>query len=212
MPSKFGPMGPVIVGISAIVVSALFNVWTLQRSAKTLRLAEKTFERTEEKYRFDRLAARNDKLREALLAVQTSVDREWMHAIIELERATRACAAALRESELDASKLQAAMHAMNQAQMKQMLPALNSAGIALSNLRFLAEGIEELMVPLRSLTSALTAVDQSSIPDAPPGPDWYEARSEALVAQRLRTTECATKLTLARMRLFVRDSHRELPS
>ena len=66
-------MGAVAVGIAAIVAASVFNVLALRRSGKTLRLAEQTYERTEQRYQLDRRQAHTTQLRDALIAVSFSV-------------------------------------------------------------------------------------------------------------------------------------------
>ncbi|WP_459960109.1 hypothetical protein, partial [Mycobacterium avium] len=61
------------VAIAAIVVASIFNVLALRRSSKTLRLAEQTYGRTEERYQADREDAHNERLRNALLDVVVAV-------------------------------------------------------------------------------------------------------------------------------------------
>lgn len=61
------------VGIGAIVVSAIFNLAALRRAGKTLKLAEDTYLRTEQRYQDDRRDAYYDNLRDALIDVSGAV-------------------------------------------------------------------------------------------------------------------------------------------
>lgn len=70
--------GTVAVGAAAIVMSSIFNYLTLKRSAKTLTLAERSYQRTEERYRADRVEAHKDKLRTAIIEVAHQVT-VWEH-------------------------------------------------------------------------------------------------------------------------------------
>lgn len=65
--------GSVVVGVAAIVVASAFNVLALKRSSTTLALAERTYARTEERYRADRIEAYNAQLRDALIDVSCAV-------------------------------------------------------------------------------------------------------------------------------------------
>jgi hypothetical protein len=64
----WGSVGTIIVAVLAIIASSYWNYRTLQRSAATLELAERTFERTEEMHAADRMESRNEKLRDVLFA------------------------------------------------------------------------------------------------------------------------------------------------
>jgi hypothetical protein len=55
------------------VVSAGFNILALHRAGKTLGLAERTYQRTEQRYQADRVDAYHDSLRDALIEVSIAV-------------------------------------------------------------------------------------------------------------------------------------------
>jgi len=88
----WGSVGTIIVGVLAIAASAIFNLVTLKRSAQTLKLAEETYARTEERYRADTLEARNEKLRSAVMDASHKVGQVWTagtldHLALLIERA-----------------------------------------------------------------------------------------------------------------------------
>ncbi|MFC9999658.1 hypothetical protein [Nocardia sp. NPDC127526] len=70
--------GTIAVGVAAIVVSSIFNFVTLKRSGKTLELAQDTYQRTEERYRADRVEAHRDTLRAAIVDLAHHVT-VWEH-------------------------------------------------------------------------------------------------------------------------------------
>ncbi|MGV0041666.1 hypothetical protein [Mycobacterium colombiense] len=65
----------VAVAIAAIAAASIFNVVTLRRSSTTLKLAEKTYIRTEQRYQADWQKARNDQFRDALIDVAVAVTK-----------------------------------------------------------------------------------------------------------------------------------------
>jgi hypothetical protein len=71
----WGSVGTVIVGVAAIIAASYWNRRALERSAETLRLAEKTYQRTEELHEADRIESRNQKLRDALFSLSRTLWR-----------------------------------------------------------------------------------------------------------------------------------------
>ncbi|WP_433678042.1 hypothetical protein [Nocardia sp. CA-119907] len=148
--------GTVAVGISAIVVSSIFNYVTLRRSAKTLELAEQTYRRTEERYRADRIEAHRDKLRAAIVDVAHQVT-VWEHLGSFYATALRVHAQHVEDTEpgviVTAARAEIAKH-----DVEKQRPALNNVLRAVRAAMLLADE------PTRALVAKIGRTLQNVTP------------------------------------------------
>lgn len=132
-------MGPVIVGLAAIAVSALFNFLALRRSGQNLALAEAVAERTEERYQSDQVEARKKQLLDALLDVFREVNA-WVLTNAQYSARLRGLATAVVEQAPKQAVSEAAAAVQNHDMEKQR-PALGEAHRALQVAKLLITDI-----------------------------------------------------------------------
>jgi hypothetical protein len=129
---------------------------TLKRSAQTLKLAEETYARTEERYRADTLEARNEKLRSAVMDASHKVGQVWTartldHLALLIERAHL-----LRGGASD-ERLDENVKAIVDFQRGPMQSTIGDAFSALDNADFLAAGSNAVDTAIKRLRQAFVS-------------------------------------------------------
>jgi hypothetical protein len=147
-------MATIAVAVTALVVATIFNVLTLRQSAKNLRLAEISFERTQARYKLDQIQARNDRLRSAIVELSTVISGPWLNATFECQLAYQRHAENLlfvKNGNTSADTLIKSSKRINAALLEKLSPAEGDFMSALTKLLFLAAEIDELKSPLLML-------------------------------------------------------------
>lgn len=205
---------PLEVAIAALIVSALFNVATFIGSRRSLRLAENSYARTEERYSAERVEARNDKLRAALLDVSKVVNGPWFNACAQYEAVARRLGRLLDRGPENhvPSEVAAALAALTKVSNEQLNPAIGSAKTAFQNLRFLSEGLDDLARPLLMLAVRLGEnVPEPPPDDMPTAGSWFFATADAAAKERAAVISCDRALFEAAMQFFNQPrTHRRL--
>ena len=196
---------PLEVAIAALTVSTLFNVATIVGSRRSLRLAQDSYARTEERYSAERVEARNDKLRAALLDVSKVVNGPWFNACVQYEAAARRLGRLLdgRPGNYTPEQVGAALAALTKVSEEKLNPAIGDDKTAFKNLRFLSEGLDDLARPLQMLAVRLGEnVPEPSPSDMPTEGSWFLASADAAAEERDAVTRCDMALFGAAMRFF----------
>jgi hypothetical protein len=141
--------GSILVGVLAIAASAIFNVKTLKRAEENLQLAQQAYSRTEDRYRADRVQAKNDQVLVAVVDVVSQVGG-WIARLIELQRVLWEHALLIRRDgspDAVAGSLQAIMT----FQLSRMEPAIQLASAALLTAGFVSDGQDRIQGELQRL-------------------------------------------------------------
>ncbi|MGW4100631.1 hypothetical protein [Mycobacterium sp. NPDC004974] len=205
-----GGVATVVVGVAAVVVSTIFNILTLRQSRKNLRLAQQAFDRTEQKYEKDRIDARNDRLRVALVALQTAIERSYVPAMAECELANRLHGETierLRRGDCSEEEFRKSFRKLCVATAEGLNPATAELMAEITNLTFLAMGIDELMDPLETVTGELNGQWTTIENDGPLNAAPFFERARSLKEERDRVMQANVQLYTAAMVLF--SSHEE---
>jgi hypothetical protein len=194
-------MGPVLVGAAAIIVSTIFNWWALRRSSQNLRLAQKSFERTEQKYRLDRIDARNDKVRAAIVELSSAITSEWVPACLKYESALATHGRQLESANPGDLQLAETMKQLTVVSVEDLLPAQACVQAAVTNSRLLAEGVQELIHPLKALAAGF-ASDIGPEPTGPTDVEGFFVRAQAMKAHRQKVQAQTNQLVFAGIALL----------
>ncbi|WP_157183646.1 hypothetical protein [Nocardia takedensis] len=138
--------GTVIVGVAALVAATIFNVLTLKRSSASLKLAEATYQRAEERWRHDKDNEHTRSLGDAVVALSFQVSACGTHANMAAQMA-RALAEAIETNEpgniRGSYRTQLTLHNLNKLQ-----PATNDVLSAALSARLLTsdDTLQERMI------------------------------------------------------------------
>jgi hypothetical protein len=205
-------MTTIVVAVAALLLSTIFNVATLVGARMSLRLAQQTYVRTEERYASERIEARNDKLRAALLEVSKVVNGPWFNASVQYEAAAKRLGRLVNRGDAPAEQVGAALAAWTKVAEERLNPAIGDAKSAFKNVRFLAEGITDLTAPLQNLASRLGENVPEPLPGRMPSDGtWFFDTAARAADERDAVVGCDMALFVAAMHLFSRVNGSKSP-
>lgn len=201
-------MGTIATAIAALAISTVFNVLALRKTSENLRLAERTFNRSEERYRSDRIEARNDRLRAALVDLSKVINGPLANSLMEYSMANKHHAITLlpqQEEGASPAKIVESLKKVNTIGIEKLSPAMGELQAAISNVLFLAAGIAELNAPLLSIALSHTPDESTGDDEELFDPAYYLARAEAASDEWTKLLQADHDLHVAAKKVFAKS-------